>query len=247
MKIATSSSSFGRAIAAGELTQLEWLDVCANELEADAVVFEATHFPRTDDEYLAQLKKLAVDLGLAVAAVCAGALFESGGEAWLDVAERLGAPLAIARAPSTSTDPSAWGAFADTVKERSREAKRRNVTLALPNAAHTLCASGADLKRIAKDVDSAWLRYALDPLAAAGDDAATLLDKSVIVRAEIASLATFALPGDRIARDLVRDVARFRGCVLLEGTAGQDAPRDAFHAALRRFADLRALALVTTA
>ncbi len=246
MKIATSSSSFAREIAAGELTQLEWLDVCANELESDAVVFEATHFPRTDDDYLAQLKKLAVDLGLAVAGISA-ALVESGGESWLAVAERLGAPLAIVRAPRTTDDPSAWSAFAKVLKARASEAKRRNVTLALSNAPSTLCASTADLGRIAKDVDSAWLRYALDPLAAsASDDAALLLGKSVIVRAEIADFETFALPGDRSASDLLRGLARFRGCVLLEPTAEWSGPRDAFHAALRRFADVRALALVAT-
>jgi len=246
VKIATSSSSFARAIAAGELTQLEWLDACANELEADAVVFDAAHFPRTDDEYLAQLKKLAVDLGLAVAAVSADALFESDGEPWLDVAERLGAPLAMGRAPRTAHDPSAWGAFADSVKARSRDAKRRNVTLALSNVPQTLCASAADLRRVAKDVDSAWLRFAFDPLAAgANDDGARLLGKSVIVRAEIPELATFATPDDRVASELVRHVARFRGCVLVEGTAGLDEPRDVFHDAFRRFADLRARALAT--
>jgi len=247
VKIAISSSAFAHAIAASAMTQLEWLDACANELEADAVVFEAAHFPRTDDEYLAQLKKLAVDLGLAVAAVSAGDLFEAGGDRWLDVAERLGAPLAIAPAPRPTDDPGAWGAFADCLKARSRDAKRRNVTLALPNVANTLCASSADLRRIAKDVDSAWLRYALDPLAAGpSEDAAGLLAKSAIVRAEIGDVATFAMTGDRVAPALVRALARFRGCVLLEPTAGHATPRDAFHAALRRFADLRALALAAT-
>lgn len=247
MKIAVSSSSFARAIAARELTQLEWLDVCANELEADAVVFDAAHFPRTDDEYLAQLKKLAVDLGLAVAGLAAADLFETGGASWLAVAKRLGAPLAIARAPQTSDDPGAWGAFADVVKTRSREAKKRNVTLAIPNVRDTLCASSADLKRIAKDVDSAWLRYALDPLdAGASDDTSSLLGKSVIVRAEIADIATFALPSDRVATDLVAALARFRGCVLLEAT-DDTASRHAYHDALRRFADLRARELSTQA
>lgn len=243
VKIAVSSSSFARAIAARELTQLEWLDVCANELEADAVVFDAAHFPHTDDEYLAQLKKLAVDLGLAVAGVAAEALFDSGGASWLAVAKRLGAPLAIARAPQATDDAGAWAAFADVVKTRAREAKKRNVTLAIPNVRETLCASTSDLKRIAKDVDSAWLRYAIDPLAAgARDGTASLLGKSVIVRAEIADLARFATPDDRAATDLIAALARFRGCVLLE-TTDRGAARDAFHDALRRFADVRARTL----
>ena len=67
MKIACSTASFERALAEKSLTQLEWLDLCANELEVEGVVFDARHFLRTDDEYLAQLKKLCVDVGLTVA------------------------------------------------------------------------------------------------------------------------------------------------------------------------------------
>lgn len=249
VKIATSSSSFARAIAARELTQLEWLDICANELEADAVVFESAHFPRTDDDYLAQLKKLAVDLGLAVAAISVDGLFAEGGERWLEVAQNLGAPLAIAPAPRASEDPEAWGAFADAVKLRSRDAKRRNVTLAVPNARESLCSSTADLKRIAKDVDSAWLRFALDPVAAgASDDTSSLLGKSVIARVAIGDIERFATADDRVARGLIGDLARFRGCVLVEVESAVALPtRDAFHHALRRFAELRAHALATPA
>ena len=67
MKIAVSSAAFAAAFTAGTTTQLEWLDACANELEVDGVVFALADFPRTDAEYLAQLKKSATDLGLTVA------------------------------------------------------------------------------------------------------------------------------------------------------------------------------------
>ncbi|MBD5634860.1 MAG: hypothetical protein IAI49_10310, partial [Candidatus Eremiobacteraeota bacterium] len=72
MKIACSSASFAQEIRRGDLTQLDWLDLCANELELDGVVFDADHFPRTDADYLAQMKKAAADLGLTVAALAAG-------------------------------------------------------------------------------------------------------------------------------------------------------------------------------
>lgn len=247
VKIATSSTSFARAIAAGELSQLEWLDVCANELEVDAAVFDAAHFPRTDDDYLAQLKKLAVDLGLTVAAVAAD-LFGSDGERWLAVALRLGASLVLAYAPPENDDAGAWGAFADIVKARSREAKRSNVTIGLSNAPRTLCTSVADLRRIAKDVDSAWLRFAPDPLApGAGDDVAAVLAKSVLVRATIADVTTFARDDERVAAALIRELARFRGCVLLEHAQSGGVARDAYHLALHRFASLRATALAAGA
>jgi hypothetical protein len=42
MKIACSSASFAHEIRRGELTLLEWLDIVANELELDGVVFD-TH------------------------------------------------------------------------------------------------------------------------------------------------------------------------------------------------------------
>lgn len=251
VKIAVSSATFAQSIAAGELSQLEWLDVCANELEADAVVFDAAQFPRTDGEYLAQLKKTAVDLGLAVAGVAADGLLLDEGENWLAVADRLGAPLALVRAPLANDDAGAWGRFTDALKTRAKDAKRRNVTLALRNVSHTLCSSVADLRRVAKDIDSAWLRFALDLAAArSGDGSAAPLAKSVIVTAALEDPTSFARPSDRFASDLTRDLARFRGCVLLEGSiaSASDASaqsRAAFHEALRRFADLRARSLAT--
>jgi len=58
-------------LARGELTQLEWLDLCASELDLDGVLFDTRHFARTDADYLAQLKKTAVDLGLTVTGLVA--------------------------------------------------------------------------------------------------------------------------------------------------------------------------------
>src|SRR5579863_9211938 len=69
MKLACASSSFHRDIERGELTQLEFLDLCARELACDGVVLDVRHFPRTDDDYLAQIKKMATDRGLSIAAL----------------------------------------------------------------------------------------------------------------------------------------------------------------------------------
>jgi len=55
MRIAVSSSTFRRPLAAGELTQLEWLERCASQLDADGVLADLADFPRTDLEYTAQL------------------------------------------------------------------------------------------------------------------------------------------------------------------------------------------------
>src|SRR5271165_4352553 len=79
MKLAVSSASFAADLASGALTQLEWLDLCAAELEADGVLFDLRHFPRLDDQYVAQVKKTAVDLGLTVAGLAVAGVEESEG------------------------------------------------------------------------------------------------------------------------------------------------------------------------
>jgi hypothetical protein len=247
MKIAASSATFARPIGDGAFTQLEWLDLCANELEVDGVVFDLAQFPRTDVEYLAQLKKSATDLGLTVAALsAAGAFTEAAGEC-LDIAVALGAPLLIGQAPRSNQDFSAWGTFADTVKESSRAAKRANVTLAIRNVPGSLCATSSDLKRLAKDVDSSWLRFACDGSAFGRFDPATdILAKSAIAIHTIGNLATFATAADEEATGVITSLARFRGFVVLE-SAHEPEPRDAYHRAVERFASQRANALLESA
>jgi len=243
MKIACSSAGFSRAIAEGSLTQLEWLDVCANELEVDGLVFDRAQFPRTDDEYLAQLKKLAVDLGLTIAAVSSDTPFAGEDAADFDIALRLGAPLVVRRAPPTSDDPSAWGAFTDAARTIASAAKTANVTLAVRNAKGTLCASAADVKRLAKDVDSAWLRCALEPAAfGTPDEGDVLLAKTVIAFHPIERQEAFATPADDAAPALVRALARYRGFVVLERDEN-DPSRTSYHEALERFTALRGAAL----
>lgn len=241
MKIACSSATFSRQIQSGALTQLDWLDLCANELEVDGVVFDAAHFPRRDAEYLAQLKKVASDLGLTVAAFASHDAFGTDGGTDLDTALALGAPLAIVRAPAESEDPEAWGAFTDALKGRAGDGKRLGVTLALRNAPGTLCPAPADLRRAAKDVDSAWLRFAFD-VGAASDDEARVLTKSVIAVQSVGDARAFATPLDRIATIAIERLRRFRGFVLLEGSADAAEPA-AYHDAVARFAALRSRAL----
>jgi hypothetical protein len=244
MKIACSSASFADALADGRLTQLEWLDLCANELEVDGVVFDAAHFPRTDGEYVAQLRKACVDLGLTVAALAEETLLETTASDALERAQALGAPLLVVRAPAATPDPEAWGRFAASAKAASRLAKACNVTLALRNAPQTLCENGSDLKRLVKDVDSAWLRFGPDLASLGADEAATLIPKSVIATYSIGEIAHFACDGDAEAGAVLSALQRFRGFVVLERTDLRG-PREAYHAALERFARLRARSLAT--
>lgn len=243
MKIACSTASFERVLGEGSLTQLEWLDLCAHELEVDGVVFDARHFPRADDQYLAQLKKLSVDLGLSVAGLAADDALTGRAAERIAQALALGAPLVAARAPAASEDPAAWGAFVEGVREAASEGKRQNVTVAVRNAPGTLCADAADLKRLAKDVDSAWLRFAPDLTAFSALDALLgIVVKAVLAAHTIERVGEFATESDPEAQTLAREMRRFHGFLLLERGADA-APRDAFHLALERFRRIRAAAL----
>jgi len=75
MKLACASSAFDELFRDGALTQIEWIESCAREFEADGVVFDVRHFPRTDSDYLAQVKKMTADVGLTVAALEDDAFF----------------------------------------------------------------------------------------------------------------------------------------------------------------------------
>jgi hypothetical protein len=237
MKIASSSASFARMLARGELTQLEWLDLCAAELELDGVLFDTRHFARTDADYLAQLKKTAVDLGLTVAGLVAPDL-PSAGEAPLEMALALGAPIVVADTPPAAGDPAAWSAFTAALKPAVAAGKRLNVTIAVRNGPSTLCASAADCKRLAKDIDSAWLRFATDATAfGVLDKIEELGTKTVLATHAIENLETFARDDDPEARRLLEGLRGFRGFVAVD-RGDADGARDAFHRAIGR---LRAL------
>lgn len=221
MKLACASASFHAELLSGDLTQLEFLDLCARELPCDGVVLDVRHFPRTDEQYLAQIKKMAADTGLSIAAVQDGA-FTAGNDdtmrATLALAANIGAPLlAVELSQQTSTS---WSDELERLGSATGLAKAANVTLAIGNALDTFAATAADVKRAIKESDSAWARIALD--GAAIDDRALgkLSDRIVMLWA--------AAPAAWLA-----EFAGFRGFVVWNGEGDVEAAR----AALR---DLRA-------
>jgi hypothetical protein len=164
MRIAVSSSPFRRPLAAGELTQLEWLERCASVLGVDGVLPDLADFPRTDTEYVAQLRKVAIDLGTVPLGIHAQGLFDQQ----IDQGERE-RPLAVAAAfgaalvraplpPPGEVPPATFVASAALAKAASRAAKGINVTLIVPARPGTLAPDADGLRHLLKDVDSAWLR-----------------------------------------------------------------------------------------
>jgi hypothetical protein len=185
MKVAISSASFAGRLAAGNLTQLEWLEGCASGLGADGIVFERSHFARTDADYLSQLRKVAVDLGLVPLAVDHPGLFaprsaEVDPHTAIRLAAGLGALFVLTvLPPPTDVPPAAFVAAVAAAKEAVKAAKALNVTLLVSAAPGSLGSDVPALRHFRKDVDSAWLRYML----AAGADRSALgaRDRALIV------------------------------------------------------------------
>lgn len=224
MKLASSSTAFDEQLRSDRLTQLEWLDLCAHELAADGVVFDVRHFPRTDTDYLAQLKKMTADLGLTVAALRHDGFFDADQthtEQALELALALGAPLLSAPLPPETA--ASWSELQNRLGNATALAKRLNITLAVRNTPHTYAASSHDLKRISKEADSAWLRFGPDFAALdAGSDAHALVAKTVLVWSELTA-------SPEQAAGLLEE---YRGFIVLDASAG-DANAAAMKNALR--------------
>jgi sugar phosphate isomerase/epimerase len=189
-------------LAAGELTQLEWVDLCANELGLDGVEFVRSHFPRLDTDHVAQLKKLCADRCLTVAALHHDTPFDHADVDQhvakvansLEVAAGLGAPLLRLVVAGAGASALAWRELVRGLKTVCLQAKQYNITLALQPDARSLVAGPSDAKRAIKECDSAWLRLA--PTSAAlgaptRDEWIEALGQSVIVVATMSQLDTF--------------------------------------------------------
>jgi hypothetical protein len=216
MKLACASSALGREIESGELTQLEFLDLCARELECDGVVLDVRHFPRTDSDYLAQIKKMATDWGLTIAALSDASLFKAERgrmEQIFDYAVMLGA--ALIAAPLCSETECSWTQQLARLSDATSLAKAANVTLALRNAPSTFASSTHDCKRVAKETDSAWLRYGPDPPALDGaSDPRALAPNTVLLWGRVRAAQPAAIDRAIDAFD------GFRGFVTLDEPGG---------------------------
>jgi sugar phosphate isomerase/epimerase len=190
-------------LSAGDLTQLEWVDLCAGELSLDGVEFVLSHFPRLDSDYVAQLKKLCVDRCLTVAALHHDTPFDSSLvdehvenlARSLDLAFWLGAPLIRFNVGQVDGSPAfAWRECIRGLKSACIVAKQRNIVLAVEPCAGSLVASPAEAKRALKECDSAWLRLAPAATLLATsqrDEWMQALDRTVFAVAPIVQLDTF--------------------------------------------------------
>ncbi|MHB8177602.1 MAG: hypothetical protein ACYDA5_00725 [Vulcanimicrobiaceae bacterium] len=214
MKLACASSAFDRALARGDLTQLEFLELSARSAAADGVVLDAGHFPRTDADYLAQVRKMAIDLGLDVAALRDDdflKLDETAMQERLARAVAVGAPLLCVRLASETA--TSWGEQLRPLSLAARLAKAANVTLALRNVPGSHAADAQGLRHAAKDVDSAWLRFGVE--SAALDDPVAIAQKLVLLWQELSEDAETALSR------LTGAMLEFRGYLALDARNGE--------------------------
>ncbi len=231
MRLACASGAFDRAFVRGDVTQLEFIDACARDLACDGVVLDVRHFPRVDDDYLAQLKKMTTDLGLTIAAYVDDTFFLANADGMAAAVGRallLGAPLISAPLAPESSCP--WGAQLARVNCATMLAKTANLTLAVRNAPKSFAATGHDCKRLLKEGDSAWLRLGLEPTTFdAATDASQLVDSTVLLWCDSSQPPI----GDR-----VEEFSHFRGFLVLDqpdGTALLASMRTALEERRRRY------------
>lgn len=139
MKLGCSSAAHDSAIRAGKLDLLEWLRVCAEDLDLDGVELIDAHFPTTDPLYLRDLKRRCAELGLTIASVAVTNDFGDPArraddihhvKRWCDAAAYLGAPvlrLHAGRVPERAAEADAGrivGFFRKVLGERGPDRRR---------------------------------------------------------------------------------------------------------------------------
>ena len=213
--ISVTSSSFAGALRRGALTHLEWLEGCASRLGVDGIVLAYADFPRTDAEYLAQIKKAATDLALVPVALDVPGLLEPGraaadGAAMLALAVAVGAGLLrVTAGPPGDLPPETFAQTVAATKALASRAKAANITLAVAPGPATLLGDIAAVQNFSKYVDSAWLRYDV----AVNDAGRAVLgtrDRVLIQRIAIDEAAGTLAPLDA------------RAWILIDGDGGAD-------------------------
>jgi sugar phosphate isomerase/epimerase len=173
MKLGCICGSFNRAFAAGTMDQLRFVAHCADVLGVAGVEFQDIHFPETRPAYLDRLRGAAADRGLAVIGIGIHNDFGRRDEhlrasevvkvkQWVEVAERLGAPMirVFAGWPE-GTAAERWADMIAALREAAAFAHAADVRLALENEAG-FTPSATEHVRILEEVGSPALGLLLD-------------------------------------------------------------------------------------
>jgi len=152
---------------------MAWIEKCAKELELDGVELLDAHFPGIEKDYLQNLKKRIIDLGLTIAAVSASNHFTTPDDAklrqevakvkqWADIAAYLGTPVlrCFAGSGQELSDPAIFKRTAAALRECADYCRdNHGIVLAMENHGGT---SAEQIMGLIKVVDSDWFRLTLD-------------------------------------------------------------------------------------
>lgn len=173
MKTSSSSWSYHRTIAAGQMDMFGFIEECAH-LGMDGVELLCEHFASTDTDYLRKLKHACTSRYLSIAMVSAGGHLTVPDDAqreadvaeicrWIEVAAVLGAPRLRFFCGSgdelASGGEELYGKVMGAVKQIVAMAGEKGIVAALENHGGT---NADQLLRFRQDIDSAWFAFTVD-------------------------------------------------------------------------------------
>jgi sugar phosphate isomerase/epimerase len=175
VKLGCICGCFNRAFDAGAMDQLGFVRHCATPLRVRGVELQDIHFPETRPRYLAELRRAAADLDLAIIGV--GVHNDFGRAAttwrqseiakvkqWIEVAEQLGAPqVRVFAGHPEGRAAERWPAMIAALREVATFAAEAGVRLGLENHNHgAFTQTAADQLRVLEDVGHRALGHLLD-------------------------------------------------------------------------------------
>jgi sugar phosphate isomerase/epimerase len=173
MKISNYSLNYARAIKQGQTDVFRFLATC-RELGLEGASVHLGDLPGTGPDVLARVRRAYLDNFLSMAMFTVSTNYGRGGDAGLEdggpireairAASFLGAPLLRVFAGSAGDDrAAAWARAVSGVRRTCEEAAKVGLPVGLQNHNHGgLCATGADVLRLVKEVDHPNLTAVLD-------------------------------------------------------------------------------------
>jgi len=173
MRTSCSSWSYHRTFRARKIDQLGWIQECA-KLEFDGVELLSNHFPKTDRQYMIELKKACADHYLDISLISAGGHLTVDDDAqrekevqgikkWVEIAEFMGAPgvrfFCGSGKELAAGGPGLYEKVKDAMCAIASFGAERGIIMALENHGGT---TADQLLSFIKDVNSPWLKFTLD-------------------------------------------------------------------------------------
>ncbi len=265
-KLSLAAYSFRASLPRGaknkdtKMTLGNVIDFCAQQ-NLDGVELTSYFFHRTDNEYLAQLKRKAFLNGLAITGTPVGNnfCFPKGKKRseqiqhvkkWVDYAAFLGAPcirIFAGNTPKGATEAQAVAWCIEGLKEACNYAGEKGIVLALENHGG-ITSTAKQLRHLVESTDSPWIGINLDTgnfRKNAYREIEAVADLAVVVqhKVEIHDDEGKKVPSNAHRIVKILDKAQYRGVIALE----YEAKGDPFVEIPKHLDDLRsAITLVKT-